>query len=176
MQPGMKILLPIITFAIRHVLAVPIAIVVGCLLWTVAYFVLLLVAVILGDGLGGPLAYPAELVAVVVAGVFIGWGIFAPACAVGAVFCGVFRLPRLAAIPVVFIAAFLFSYLMYWAYIEWITTSPMPAFWLIVGNYSLFLSIPLGAYWWATEGPGAIYDAFRRWWGKRRKTNLTEAG
>jgi len=164
----MKAALPVITFAIRHALASPLAIVAGCLLWTVAYLILLLLAVIFGQGLGGPLAYPAGIIAVVVGGLVIGWGIFAPACAVGALFCGITGWSRFAAIPVVFVSGFLFSYLIYWAFIAWVTTSPMPSFRLILGNYAMFLSVLLGVYWWITEGPGAIFDAFRRWRARRR--------
>jgi hypothetical protein len=153
----MKAAIPVITFALRHALAVPLAIVAGCVLWTVAYVLLLLWAVVFGGGLGGPLAYPAGIVAVVVGGALIGWGIFAPACAVGALVCGVAGWPRLAAIPLVFISGFLFSY-------------------VILQNYALFLSVPLGVYWWVTEGPGAIFEAFRRWRAKRRLKSLSGTG
>lgn len=149
----MKAALPVITFAIRHALATPLAIVAGCLLWTLAYFILLLCAVIFGQGLGGPLAYPAGIIAVVVGGLVIGWGIFAPACAVGALFCGITGWSRFAAIPVVFVSGFLLSY-------------------VLVQNYALVLALPLGIYWWATEGPGAVFEAFRRWWGRRRLKSL----
>lgn len=165
--PEMKSLIPFITFAIRHALATPVAIVAGCVLWTVAYLLLLLWAVIFGHGLGGPLAYPAGIVAVVAGGVLIGWGIFAPACAAGALFCGFSGFTRFAAIPVVFAVGFLFSYLIYWVFIEWGTTSPIPSFGIIIGNYAMFLSVPLGGYWWVTEGPGAIFESFRRWRAKR---------
>lgn len=162
----MKTALPVITFAIRHALASPLAIVVGCVLWTVVYVLLLLCAVIFGQGLGGLLAYPGGIVAVVVGGFLIGWGIFAPACAVGAVFCGITGLARFAAIPVVFLSGFLFSYAIYWA----LSSDPMPSFWPFLGNYALFLSVPLGVYWWVTEGPGAVFEAFRRWWARRRRS------
>lgn len=160
----MKAALPVITFAIRHALAVPFAIAAGCVLWTVAYVLLLLCAVIFGQGLGGPLAYPAGIIAVALGGLLIGWGVFAPACAVGALFCFATGLPRLSAIPVVFISGFLFSYGIYWAF----ASDPMPSLWLILGNYVMFLSVPLGVYWWVTEGPGAIFDAVRRWRARRR--------
>lgn len=164
----MKAALPVITFVIRHALAVPLAIVAGCVLWTAAYVLLLLWAMVASEGLGGPLAYPAGIVAVVVGGALIGWGIFAPACAAGALFCSLLRISRFAAIPVVFVVGFLVSYLICWAYNGWITTSPMPSFGTIGASYAMFLSVPLGAYWWITEGPGAIYVAFRRWREKRR--------
>jgi hypothetical protein len=145
----MKAALPVITFVLRHALAVPLAIAAGCVLWTAAYVLLLLWAVVFGGGLGGPLAYPAGIFAVVVGGALIGWGIFAPACAVGALFCGVTGWPRFAAFPVVFIGGILFGY-------------------MILRNHALFLAVPLGVYWWATEGPGAACDALRRWWERRR--------
>lgn len=155
----MKAALPVITFAIRHALAVPLAIVAGCLLWTVAYVILLLVAVVSGQGLGGPLAYPGGIFAVVAGGLVIGWGIFAPACAAGALFCGITGLTRFAAIPVVFASGFLFGGLIYWAF----SSDPMPPFLKILAGYAVFLSVPLGVYWWVTEGPGAVFEAFRRW-------------
>lgn len=164
----MKSMIPFITFAVRHALATPLSIVAGCVLWSVAYLLLLLWAVISGQGLGGPLAYPAGIVMIVVGGGLIGWGIFAPACAVGALFCGVTGFSRFAAIPVTFIAGFLFSYLIDWAFVECVTTSPMPSFATILGNYAMFLSVPLGGYWWITESPGAMFEAFRRWRAKRR--------
>lgn len=160
----MKAALPVITFAIRHALASPLAIVAGCLLWTVAYLILLLLAVIFGQGLGGPLAYPAGIIAVVVGGLVIGWGIFAPACAVGALFCGITGWSRFAAIPVVFVSGFLFSLAIFWAF----SSDPMPPLWKILAGYAAFLSVPLGVYWWITEGPGAIFEAFRRWRARRR--------
>jgi len=38
----------------------------------------------------------------------------------------------------------------------------------VLKNFAMFLSIPLGIYWWLTEGPGAVFDAFRRWLRSRR--------
>ncbi len=89
--------------------------IVGCIVWTIAYFVLLIVAVVTNQGVGSPLAFPAGIIAVLASCGFLGWGVFAPASAIGAVFCRVFRLPRIAAIPVVTVAAFLLSYGLYWA-------------------------------------------------------------
>jgi hypothetical protein len=85
------------------------------------------------------------------------------------VFCRVFRLPRIAAIPIVTGAAILPSYAVYWAYIEMVTTHSMPSMLTLLKNFAVYLSIPLGAYWWLTEGPGALFDAFRRWLGRRHQ-------
>jgi hypothetical protein len=173
----MKAVIPVITFAARHFMIVALAIIAGCILWTIAYLVLLMVAVIWNQGVGGPLAYPAGIVAIISTCIFTGWGVFAPASGVGIVFCSKFGLPRLAAIPVVFGTAFVISYLMYWAFIELLTTHSMPSAWIVLKNYMVYLSVPLGAYWWLTEGPGALFDAFRRWIGNRRRTtNNSESG
>ena len=173
----MKTVLSVLTFAARHLLIVPFGIIAGCILWTIAYVLLLAVAVIWNQGIGGPLAYPAGILAIIGASIFIGWGIFAPASAIGAIFCAAFRLPRLAAIPVVFGSAFVLSFLLYQAYVVGLTTHSMPSIGVVLKNYAIFLSVPLGAYWWVTEGPGAIFDSCRRWIGSQRhnKTN-SESG
>ncbi|MFM7182355.1 MAG: hypothetical protein ACKO2G_12945 [Verrucomicrobiales bacterium] len=159
----MKSVLQLFAFLARHFFCVMLAMVVGCVLWTVVYGALFAAAVITGQGLGGPLAFPAGIFSVVGACVFVGWGVFAPAAAAGAVFCVVFRFPRLAAIPVVFLAGFVFSYLIYWAFIVTLTTHPMPSALVVLKNFSIYLSIPLGAYWWLIEGPGALFEVFCRW-------------
>lgn len=158
----MNAVIPALTFFARHLLFVVFAMFAGCLLWTLAYFLLLAIAVIGDQGIGGPLAFPAGLITVIAACIFLGWGVFAPASAIGAIFCALFKLPRLAAIPFVTIAAFILSYLLYWGYIELVTTHSMPGAGIVLKNFAIFLSIPLGIYWWLTEGPGAIFDAFRR--------------
>ena len=137
----MKPVLPAMAFVARHFLIVVCAVLAGSVLWTLAYLFMLVVAVIANQGLGGPLAFPAGLLFVLVTGVVLGWGIFAPASGIGAIFCGVFRLPRLAAIPVVFGGAFLLSYLVYWLYIELVTTHPMPSGWIVLKNYSISRAI-----------------------------------
>lgn len=168
----MNAVITAMTFALRHLLIVPVAIVAGCIVWTIIYVILLLAAIIFNQGLGGPLAYPAGIIGIVVPTIVIGWGIFAPASAVGAIFCGLLKLPRLAAIPVVTAAAFGLSFLLYWGYIEIVTNDSMPSMAVVLKNFVMFLSIPLGIYWWITEGPGAIFDAFRRWVRRRRTQNI----
>ena len=158
----MKAAITALTFLARHFLFVAFAMIAGCIAWTIAYFVLLFVAVVTNQGLGGPLAFPTGIISVLATCGFLGWGVFAPASAFGVVFCRVFRLPRIAAIPVVTIAAFLLSLLIYWAFIEAFTTHSMPSVLTVLKNFAIYISIPLGAYWWLTEGPGALFDAFRR--------------
>jgi hypothetical protein len=77
----------------------------------------------------------------------------APACAVGALFCGVTGWPRFAAFPVVFVCGLLFSSVLF-------------------ANHALLFAAPLGVYWWVVEGPCACFEAFRRWRAGRREKNL----
>ena len=158
----MKRILPAITFVARHLLAIPFAIVAGCILWTIAYILLLVIAVIFGKGVGGPLAFPAGIIAILGASVIVGWGIFTPASAVGALVCKIFRWPRLAAIPVVFASALIISYMMCWAYTVGVTTQSVPSTWMVAKSFAIFLAVPLGVYWWILEGPGAVFDIARR--------------
>ncbi len=154
---------PLLTFAFRHLLIVPLTILVVCLLWTIAYILLLIAAVVMDGGIGGPLAYPAGIIMIVLTCVLTGWGIFTPSCAVGAIFCRVLGLPRLAAIPVVFTSGLGLSYLLCLIFVESLTSASMPSVWIVLKNFTLFLSIPLGFYWWLTEGVSALLDAFRVW-------------
>jgi hypothetical protein len=159
----MKAALGVITFVSRHFLFVVFAMVAGCALWTIAYFALLLIAVVTNQGPGGPLAYPAGILAVLVVCVLVGWGIFAPASAVGIIFCRLFRLPRLAAIPVVWLAAL-------WLYSALRGSGPNHSILpdaTALQNFGFFLSLPLGIYWWLTEGPGALFDTLHRWLSQR---------
>lgn len=157
-----KEILSALAFTLRHLLMVPLAMLAGCVLWTIAYVLLLIASMIWGGGLGGPLAYPGGIIAIVLTVMVVGWGIFAPSTLVGAVICKVFAWPRLAAIPFVFVSGYGFSYLVYWAFIQLVTTSSMSSAAEVLKNYVIFLSLPLGGYWWLTEGPGAIFDVCRR--------------
>lgn len=149
-------------FVARHSWIVPLAAILGCVLWTIAYVFLLIVAIVWNQGVGGPLAYPAGIIAVVGASMVLGWGVFAPASAIGAVCCRVFRLPNIAAIPVVFVSAFVLSYFFYAAYAG-LANDSIPSVGTVLKNFVIFLSVPLGVYWWLTEGPTALFDAFHRW-------------
>ena len=71
--------------------------------------------------------------------------------------------PKLAAIPIFTVAAFGLNYMVYWGYIDFVTTHSMPSVWAVLKDFAIYFSLPLGVYWWVTEGPGAIFDSFRRW-------------
>lgn len=173
----MNAVIPVLSFLARHLLFVMFAMLAGCFLWVVTYFLLLAIAVISNQGVGGPLALPAGLIAVIASCIFLGWGVFAPASAIGAIVCWLLKLPQLAAIPIVTGAAFVLTYVVYWGYIEFVTTHPMPSVSVVLKNFAIYLSVPLGVYWWLTEGPGALFDSFRRWIRARRQNKtISEQG
>lgn len=163
----MKSAFAALAFIARHFLFVVFLIGAGWLAWTLFYAVLLLVAMLTGSGVGGPLAYPAGLLTIGVAAVIFGWGIFAPSCAMGSWACAFLGVHRLAAIPIVFICAGILSYLFYRLFIGWMSPHPMPAASMIILNYVKWISAPLGVYWVLTEGPGLLFESLRKRWGKR---------
>ncbi len=165
----MKSSIAVLAFLIRHLLFVMLAMVAGCVVWTLVYAALLAIAVLTNQGLGGPLAYPAGILSVLGACVVIGWGVFTPSSAIGAIFCRVFRLPRLAAIPVVWLTAFGFFFVLHRAFVVSAATHPLPNLGNVLAGFATYLSLPLGVYWWLTEGPGALFDLFRRWVVSRRQ-------
>jgi hypothetical protein len=156
----------VISFALRHFLIVIAAFFAGCLLWTLAYLGLLLVAVIGNHDLGGILAYPFGILAVALFCILFGWIIFSPACGLASLLCGWLRWPKFAAIPIVFITAFGIECLLCGSFARSIDQD-IPGVWGMFKFHGLIVSLPLGAYWWMTEGPGALADALRRWLRKR---------
>ncbi|MBK8040433.1 MAG: hypothetical protein IPK22_25365 [Verrucomicrobiaceae bacterium] len=150
-------------YIVRHVAALGIAAVLGAVLWTIVYFALLLFAMFTDSGIGSPISYPLWLVFLLLSITIIGLLIFAPACAVGRLFVAITRFPQIASIPVVFGVGALLSYLAYGLYIATVTTHSMPPATTVFLNYCIYLSIPLGAYWWIVDGPFAVVDGLRRW-------------
>jgi hypothetical protein len=156
--------LPIGAFVLRHLVAVPLIGVALCFGWIVLYFLLLAIAIVSDSGIGSPLAFPAGLLLIVVSTAFLGWGVFTPACAVGAVVCGVFRLPKLAEIPIVWAAACLLGYALSLICLRVMIPESMPGNAQAMIASVMFLSIPVGIYWWLTEGPFALFDLGKRLW------------
>ena len=159
----MKNAIAIIAFAIRHFLAVIISMALGCIAWSLFYLFLLLYALCFGGSLGSPIAYPLGLLLICSACAWIGWGIFAPAAGIGRIFCWFTAWPQMTAIPIVFASAFALLYLVYLLSPALLLEAPVPSPWVVLKNFTLFLSVPLAIYWWLTEGFGALTDAIMRW-------------
>jgi len=134
-------------FAVRHGLAMLVMPPLAALLWTIAYFVLLGIAMITGSGLGGPLAWPAGMA-------FFGAGSFClialvllPACAVAAALRGLAKWPRLVGLPVAMAAAAAITFVWiqvmilsgadrdYWSGIQWLIPAAAACqlpYWILV--------------------------------------------
>lgn len=146
-----------IWFLARHGAFLVLVAVLGCLLWTAIYLALLAWAVVTGGGIGGPLAWPAGILAVLLACVAFGLGVTVPACGAAAFLrwrCG---WPRMAEIPLSFLA----GALLWLGWASLFKGGVVPPLEFAVSL--LWMPLPLGAWWWLTEGPGALWDAFRRW-------------
>lgn len=158
----MRAAVAIIAFGVRHFLAVLLAMIVGGIVWTIGYFGLLLFAAYFDEGLGSPFSYPAGLLLIGLSCSLIGWGIFAPAAAIGRTFCWLTQWPLLTAIPFVVVSAFGLTYLVFaLGAIVFFETSASAM--MTLKYFTLYLSIPLTIYWWLTEGPGALTEAMIRW-------------
>lgn len=153
--------LRMLLFLAKHGVFLVLVTLLGLLLWTAVYFALLAWAMLTGGGIGGPLAWPAGLIAVLLVCPAFGLGVAMPACAAARFLGWRFGWPRLAGIPLSFaVACGLWSG---WAFLLKGGT-PEPMEW---GVPLLWMPLPLGLWWWFTEGPGALWDAWRRWFAKR---------
>lgn len=157
-----------IGFIIRHTLFIAMVTLLACLAWTLLYFALLALAVVTNSGLGGPLSYPAWLLVIAIGLPVIGFGVFAPASAIGALFCRLTRLPRIAGIPVVFLGGFVLWFLLGKVQTSSLTTHTSSSVVESLRSFTLWAAIPLGAYWWITEGPRALWQLFLSWYSRKR--------
>jgi hypothetical protein len=145
------------SFVARHAVAAGAVFVVGCVLWTVTYFALLIWASVTGGGMGSPAVYPVGLMLLLAGTAAVTFLLFLPATLVGEVLCRLRSWPTLAGIPVTLA---LFSVLaVFWSSVA----HDLPAFekvefWRLTAGTILTLAIPLGVYWWAAEFPHIVWD------------------
>jgi len=157
-------------FLLRHAVMTPVIAAILCAGWVAFYLVLLVTAIIVGGGAGGPLALPAGLIAVVAASAVVGWGIFVPACAIGAAIRSLVRPPLLVILLAVWFAGTLLGSIWVRAFVTCLLKEPSPPFAETIAWSALGVSVPLGLYWWATEGAAMLPDmAIKALRGLRRK-------
>jgi hypothetical protein len=149
-------------FILRHAIASFATIVAACLLWTVAYFALLLWAVAANAGLGGPLAYPGMLLVVAVAAIFASTLLFFPATALAEWVCSRARWPVLAQIPVT-VGMLAMLCITMAAIFPALRGQPISADAVITGGAWFFgLSLlPIGIYWWIAQAGPLLRGAAR---------------
>lgn len=149
-------------FLAKHGMFLVVTIFVACVVWTVVYLGLLLWAVATDAGIGGPLAWPAGIVACILGCAAFGIGVAIPSCAAAALLRWKFRFPRMVEIPLSCLTACVLWF--GWA-CAFHGGLPRPLEFFVS---LLWMPLPLGAWWWLTEGAGAVWDSVRRWKAGRR--------
>jgi hypothetical protein len=155
-------------FCARHFLALVITVAVPCVLWTIAYFALLLWAMITGGGIGGPLAYPAGLLFFFVAATVASLVLLLPSTALAEWFARRNGLPIIAQIPISVGILALLCFLLV-AVAASVDAAPSTKS-VSVGFGVLFIVhlLPLGLYWWTAQSGPLLLSLFRRWRLKRK--------
>jgi hypothetical protein len=150
------------SFCARHFLALAVTVAAACIVWTVAYFALLVWAMFTDGGIGGPLAYPAGLLFFVVATTAASLLLLFPSTALAEWFARRCGFPILAQIPVSVVAL---------AVLCLVTVSiasavgSQPTFQGVsIGCGLLFLAllVPLGLYWWAAQSVPLLLSLIKR--------------
>ena len=138
----------------------------------IIYLALLLWAVFTGDGIGGPLAYPAGLLFVIVAAIVACLVLLLPSTALAEWFAKRSGLPILAQIPIsVAILA-----LLCFVFIAVAASTGVPASFqgISVGFGVLFIAhlLPLGLYWWTAQSGPLLLSLFKRLRGTRSTDDI----
>lgn len=153
--------LTLLAFFLRHFVFGIVAMFIGCVIWTLAYFALLVFAMLTDSGVGSPFAYPAGIIGVIGMVIIFSWGLFAPACGLAAAICHFLKLSRLATLPAAWIIA---------ASISIGLRKLLPATFpdsqaslaAIILTHFVALALPVVLYWSLTEGPWALIAILRK--------------
>ncbi len=167
----MRTLVNIASFAARQAFAVTVVILVGCVFWTVAYFSLLLWAMVAGGGVGSPIVYPLGLLAILYGATVASLLLFLPATLTAEVVCRWRSWPTLVGIPFSFAVFCVLS--LVWSSVAHLSRQFAEAsVWSLTLGLIVTLSVPLGLYWWAAEFPYVIGDlvrVVRTFWNRRKR-------
>ena len=150
------------SFYARHLLALTITVVALSVLWTVAYFVLLLVAVFHGGGIGSPIAYPIGLVILASGSLIVGLTLLFPATAVAEWIVTRRKLPILAQIPLSIASLGLLCLIVAVILPSHSSATTLPD--LFARGAMLFglMLPPMGVYWWTAQGGPLVLALLRR--------------
>ena len=152
-------------FAVKHVIAT--AVVVGGVVAFIAasYFALLAWAVLAGDPLGGPVAFPFMVLLALIASVVSVGLILMPATALAEWVAVKHQLRRAFQIPIATALAggqLLFAALV----ISVLRGIPWSSAAAAAGVIFALLLVPLGVYWWSIQSTDWLLRAATRWPGK----------
>ena len=161
-------------FAVKHAVAAGV-VVAGVVAFSAAsYFALLAWAVLVGEPLGGPLAFPFMVLFAVVASVVSVGAALLPVAALTEWIClrRQIRLPW--QIPIV--TAVMGTWLLMLALIAAaVRGAPVGSTAVPTGIVFLVLLVPLGMYWWSMKSADWILGVTMRWWTSRRRSAPTSS-
>lgn len=140
-------------YFLRHVLFVLALAAAAAVMVALVYVALLGWAIVQGGGLGSPVAWPIWVALLSGAMLVVGLLNFLPACAIGRWVTGRLGWPKLAAIPFVFAAG-----LALWCLPMGGLLPRGASWWPGIRFYCIWMAVPLGGYWWLTDGPGAVLE------------------
>jgi hypothetical protein len=150
------------SFCARHFLAMAVTVAADCIVWTIAYFALLLWAVFTDGGIGGPLAYPAGLLFSVVAAAAASLILLFPSTALAEWFARRRDFPILAQIPVSIVALAVLC-LVSVSVASAVGSQPtLQGVSFGFGVLFLALLVPLGLYWWAAQSVPLLHSIIQR--------------
>jgi hypothetical protein len=160
------------SFLFRHIVAAAVSIVTPVILWVIAYFLLLMIAIITNTTLGGPLSLPFWALFLLIVSIIYTVALLFPSVLIAEIAARSFgKWQHVAQIPIstlilavlVFIASLIVRQNPSLAANEYLTWANYP--WIVF----LCLLIPLGIYWWVmkivqtgTVLPGWLFKHLRK--------------
>jgi hypothetical protein len=154
-------------FAVKHAIAAGVVITAMIALATASYVALLVWAVLVGEPLGGPLAFPFMILIAVVASVISVGAVLLPVTALTEWIC-VRRQIRLQWQIPIDTAVMGMWLLMLAAIGAAVRGAPIGSTAVPTGTVFLLLLVPLGMYWWSMQSADWILRVATRWWSRRR--------
>jgi hypothetical protein len=148
-------------FCARHFLALVVTVAAPCVLWTLAYFALLIWAAASDGGIGSPIAYPLMLFFIVVGATAVALTVFLPSTALAEWFARRRGLPVLAQIPISVAVLAVFCFAISGVIVA---TGAHPLGYFFTDFVLLFLAhlVPLGLYWWVAQSGPILISLLQR--------------
>ena len=159
-------------FVARHTAASVVTIFIALIFWTIAYFGLLLWAMISGGGIGSPLSYILGVVAVLILGTASCAFVFCPSVGVAEWFTKRFNLPIYIQIPIAVLV--MATGILFWGLLALFRGEPVSSNPPFLTRYLLLVlgcMLPLGFYWWLAEIAPLLEILRKKLFGSRTSRN-----
>jgi hypothetical protein len=151
-----------VSFIGRHTVASILSIALPMIIVFVGYFLLLLIAVVTDQGLGGPLALPFGLLFAFLTSFIYTMLFLFPATALAELFTKSFdKWKHLIQIPASFLILVILSGIYALIYLQFFPSTTLGQWAIISGATALLLAIPLGVYWWTAKFSYLVIEGVR---------------